>query len=472
MCERGATQPAGMNRRSNAARDSLRAASADAAPGHGEPWLRDYLHKSVSFRFAGHTLQFALSQSLFSSFDVDTGSRLLLASVAQQLAADPGERDRLRSILDLGCGTGVLGLALAKHYGADLTARDRDALALAVTAHNAARNGVACRTRGGVDITNLDGTREPGPFQLVVSNLPAKAGAPVLAHLVAAAAQVTDPDGRLAVVVVSNLAEQTRRQLAAVAELIHEREGNRHTVFHARPRARSPRAMATGAPDAATAATSTLPDPYRRRHAEMTMSGTSYLLDTCYGLPDFDRPSHLIELAAATMQRRLLAARASFPATTLVWNPGQGHLPVWLARCASTARNAARQPQFALASRDALQLLATCANLCRHGVPKDMIAIHHQVALHRTTGRHDVALLQTDDDLPAAARDGLFATLEPSLNPGGNVVLYGGAPDIAPLLRRRQPFKLVREGRRRALRVAILGAPLADVPSPLSTDAS
>ena len=111
--------------------------------------------------------------------------------MAQQLAADAAERGRLRSILDLGCGTGVLGLALAKHYAAELTARDRDALALTVTAHNAAGNGVTCTTRGGLDTGNLDGTREPGPFQLVVTNLPAKAGAPVLAHMMAAAARVT-----------------------------------------------------------------------------------------------------------------------------------------------------------------------------------------------------------------------------------------------------------------------------------------
>ena len=436
--------------------------SAAAAPEHGEPWLRDYLHKSVSFAFAGHTLQLALSQALFSSFDVDTGSRLLLASVAQQFAADAGERGRLRSILDLGCGTGVLGLALAKHYAAELTARDRDALALAVTAHNAAGNGVACRTRGGVDTGNLDGSRESGPFQLVVSNLPAKAGAPVLAHLIATAVQVTDAGGRVAVVVVNNLAEQTRRQLAEVAELIHERDGNRHTVFHARPRTRAAQAIETGAPAAETADTTALPAHYRRHHAEMTLAGTSYALQTSYGLPDFDRPSHLIELTAATMQRRLLAAKSPLPETILVWNPGQGHLPVWLARtvAAATATDAGCRPRFTLASRDALQLLAARANLCRHGIPDDAVALHHQVALHRTRGRHDLALLHPDDDLPAAARDGLFSTLQPLLNPGGNVVLCGGAPAIAPLLSRRRPFTLVRENRRRALRVAILGAPL------------
>ena len=321
--------------------------SAAAAPEHGEPWLRDYLHKSVSFAFAGHTLQLALSQALFSSFDVDTGSRLLLASVAQQLAADAGERSRLRSILDLGCGTGVLGLALAKHYAAELSARDRDALALAVTAHNAAGNGIACRTHGGVDTGNLDGSRESGPFQLVVSNLPAKAGAPVLAHLIATAVQVTDTGGRVAVVVVNNLADQTRRQLASVAELIHERDGNRHTVFHARPSTHAERAIATGVADAGAADTA-LPASYRRHHGEMTLAGASYALDTCYGLPDFDRPSHLTELAAATMQRRLLAARAPIPETILICNPGQGHLPVWLARATAAAHGHGRRAPSAL----------------------------------------------------------------------------------------------------------------------------
>ena len=435
--------------------------SSDDPPEHGEPWLRDYLHKTVSFAFAGQTLQFALSQSLFSSFDVDTGSRLLLASIAQQLSADPAERGRLRSILDLGCGTGVLGLALAKHYGAELTARDRDALALAVTAHNAAANGIACRTAGGVDTANLDGTCERGPYQLVVSNLPAKAGEPVLAHMIGAAVRVTAPGGRVALVVVSNLAQQTRRQLADVADLIHEREGNRHTVFHARPRSAD---TAVPAPAATPAPNAELPAPYRRHRAKMTLARASYPLETSYGLPDFDRPSHLIELTATTIQRRLLDPQGSdwSPAlnTILAWNPGQGHLPVWLARAAlaSGTVDGGGHPRFTLVSRDALQLLATRANLCRNNLPEHAVTLHHQVALHGAQGAHGLTLLHPDD-LPAAARDGLFSEVGRLLNPGGNAVLYGGAPAIAPLLGRRRPLTLVREARRRALRVAILGAP-------------
>ena len=430
------------------------------------PVLKDYLHKTVDFRFEGHTLRLALSQSLFSSYDVDSGSRLLLASVVRELAAHPDERRRLRSILDLGCGTGVLGLALAKRFAAVLTARDRDALALAVTAHNAAVNGVACTTHGGVDTTNLDGRGESDLFQLVVSNLPAKAGAPVLQRLVAAAAHATTPGGRIAIVVVANLAEQTRRQLAAVAEVIHSHRGNRHTVFHARPRPATAPGATDGDPLTAALA------PYERHRGTVTLAGESLSLTTRYGLPDFDTPSHLTTLAAAAMHRNRIPAPASEPQgrdahpAILVWNPGQGHLPVWLARMYGVTAREGGHPRFTLVSRDALQLLATRANLRRTGVPDTALELHHRVALPQLARRHDPALLNPDEDLPQPARDRLFAHAEPLLHPGGSLVVYGAAPAIAPLLARRRPFTMIRESRRRALRVAILRAPPASAAVP------
>ena len=451
------------------------------------PALSDYLHKTVAFRFEGHTLRLALSQSLFSSYDVDGGSRLLLASVVRQLAARPGEQRGLRSILDLGCGTGVLGLALAKRYAAELTARDRDALALAVTAHNAAANGIACTTRGGVDTTGLDGARERPGYQLVVANLPAKAGAPVLARLLAAAAEAALPGGRIAVVVVAPLAEAVRREFGAAAELIHEQRGSGHCVLHGRPRPRPPAAAPApepaptpdpapgGAPETALAA-------YHRHQGAVTVAGLSYPLATVYGLPDFDTPSHLIQLTATLLQRRAVLPAApperdSFPRGTephryragapaewpvLAWNPGQGHLAVWLARARAAAQ---RGPdggglRFTLASRDALQLLAARANLARNGVPGSAVTLRHEVGLPSGAApSYDLALLHPDQDLSAEARRELPARLAPLLRPDGQVVLYGAAPAIAPLLARRRPLTLVRESRRRALRAALLRAP-------------
>ena len=411
--------------------------------------MKEYLHKTVAFRFEGHTLRLALSQSLFSSHDVDSGTRLLLASVARELAAHLDEQRRLRSILDLGCGTGVLGLALAKRFAAALTACDRDALALAVTSHNAAENGVACTTRGGVDTVALDGSREPAVHQLVVANLPAKAGAPVLARLLAAAAEATAPGGRVAVVVVDPLAEEVRRGLGAVAELIHEHHGKRHTVFHGRPHA-----------PARTPATTVL-TAYRRHHGEVAVAGLSYPLVTVYGLPDFDTPSHLVQLTATLLRRNAMPPPAA-AWSVLAWNPGQGHLPVWLARAWAGARPEAPAGglRITLASRDALQLLATRANLAANGVEGAALTLRHEITLDTTaTPPHDLALLFPDDDLNAAARRTLMARLVPLVNPVGSVVLYGPAPAIAPLLARRRPFTPVRESRRRALRAALLRAP-------------
>lgn len=442
-----------------------------AAPAAGAA-LSDYLHKRVAFRFEGHTLRLALSQSLFSSYDVDGGSRLLLASVARQLAAHPAEQRGLHSILDLGCGAGVLGLALAKRYAANLTARDRDALALAVTAHNAAANGIACATRGGVDTTGLDGARERPGYQLVVANLPAKAGAPVLARLLAAAAEAALPGGRIAVVVVAPLADAVRREFGAAAELIHEHRGSGHCVLHGRPRTLAPPAGAAAeaapppGPDAALAA-------YHRHRGAVTVAGLSYPLAAVYGLPDFDTPSHLLRLAAALLQRRAVIPPAPAEWSVLAWNPGQGHLPVWLAHARAAARNAPGGGglRFTLVSRDALQLLAARANLTRNGVAESAVTLRHEAgpphgaipphgagAPSSAAAAYDLALLHPDDDLSADARRALPARLAPLLRPGGQVVLYGAAPAIAPLLARRRPLTLVRESRRRALRAALLRA--------------
>ncbi len=403
------------------------------------------IHKTVAFQFDGRTLQFGLSQSLFSSHEVDTGSRLLLKSLAQQLAGQPEEQRRLRSILDLGCGTGVLGVALARRYGAALTARDRDALALAVTAHNATLNGVSCTTAGGVDVANLDGTRDSGGYDLVVANLPAKAGTPVLAHLLARAAAVTAAGGRIAVVVVSPLAAQTRRQLAAVADLTHETRSRGHAVLQARPRATG---QPAGTPRAPLAA-------YRRHQGEFTLAGRTYPLVTVYGLSDFDTPSHLARVTAAVIQR----ASAALPVvrSMLVWNPGQGHLPVWLA-CTSGAP-AGAGPRLTLVGRDALQLLATAANLRRVGIPAHALTVRHQVGLGgngAAPDRHQLALLRPDDDLGGHSRRTLLSSAAALLDPEGAAVLAGSAPLIAPLLVHCKPLALVREARRRALRAAVL----------------
>ncbi|PKL07993.1 MAG: methyltransferase, partial [Spirochaetae bacterium HGW-Spirochaetae-7] len=61
--------------------------------------LETYVNKTVPFKFMGAEMSFELSHGLFSSFDIDSGSRLLLKLVAKNVeTADVG------SILDIGSG--------------------------------------------------------------------------------------------------------------------------------------------------------------------------------------------------------------------------------------------------------------------------------------------------------------------------------------------------------------------------------
>ena len=74
-----------------------------------EEFRKALVNKIVPFRFMGEDLRLALSHALFSSFDVDAGSKLLLKTLAQRV-----DLGTVGSVLDVGCGVGVLGLSLKK----------------------------------------------------------------------------------------------------------------------------------------------------------------------------------------------------------------------------------------------------------------------------------------------------------------------------------------------------------------------
>jgi len=81
-------------------------------------------------------------------------------------------RRRLRHVLDMGCGAGLLAIAAAKCWPAAVLAVDNDPVAVEVTADNARINGVGSRIKALVS----DGYAHPairrhGPFDLILSNI-------------------------------------------------------------------------------------------------------------------------------------------------------------------------------------------------------------------------------------------------------------------------------------------------------------
>lgn len=124
-----------------------------------------YYKKRIPYTCRGQTFAFDVAHTLFSSYQVDEGTDLFLRTIEP---ASP------QTILDLGCGCGVIGIVLARWFPqARVILADRDLLAVRYARHNAALN----------QTTNVEVTGSVGfehipdlPFDLIVSNIPAKIG--------------------------------------------------------------------------------------------------------------------------------------------------------------------------------------------------------------------------------------------------------------------------------------------------------
>jgi hypothetical protein len=337
--------------------------------------LETYVNKTVEFKFNGAALRFDLSHALFSSFDIDVGTRLLLKTAARDPVLASARR-----ILDEGCGVGVIGLCAAKAFPeAEVLLRDRDSLAVAFAERNRLLNrlrGISAWKDPASGEERLprpapraergllgDGSENGSPedsrgFDFVFSNLPAKAGAPVLARFFdrlsgKAGFPLLVPGGRAAVVVVNPLAEAASEWISASGlGLIDTARGGMHRVYVVERVAGDAGKAAAAPPEAAPDAPGL--GPYIRAESRFKLGDLAYRAFGFWGLPEFDTPSYgssaAAELAAKAMGGRGAARDALF------LEPGAGHLALWAARELGVRRLTA-------ASRDELALRAAGRNL-------------------------------------------------------------------------------------------------------------
>lgn len=397
------------------------------------------VHKRVDFPWAGRTLRLWLSQSLFAGDDVDAGTRALLDVTAGRLGGLP-----VRRALDLGCGAGAIGVALAALWpAARIVMSDRDALAAAVSAANAQENGAAAAAVGCLGVP-----AGQAPFDLIAANLPAKVGEPVLAMLVRTAAAAA-PRGHLALVVIRARQGLVEQALGGRARIAHRRELRAHTVFIAQAVPGADGADRTGG----AAPVDDELSAYLRTDAALRYGGQVVRLRTAWGLPDFDSVPYALRAAEPLLNAAALGRRV------LVWNPGQG-----LAACrlalppaageAPPAAGCRRLPSITAGSRDLLQVRVTQRNLRRAGVVA--AGVHApSIAAARTAGRFSgVMATHADADGPwwrwiAEAADRL-------LEPDGRLLLTAGSTPVERAVRSLAGFAKLADRRRRGFRAVLL----------------
>ena len=171
----------------------------------------------------GHRLTFHTTWGLFSPRGIDNGSYLLIEHI--------DVRDG-QWTLDLGCGYGAMGLAIAKACpGGTVHLVDTDFVAVDFARKNAQLNGLANCT---AYLSNAFSAVGDIRFDNVVANLPAKVGKELLYIILSDAREHLKPGGQLVVVTISGLKEFIKRNFQEVFGNYKKlKQGREHAVFRA-----------------------------------------------------------------------------------------------------------------------------------------------------------------------------------------------------------------------------------------------
>jgi len=181
-----------------------------------------YFKKEIIYPFEGEKFKFDVGNTLFSTFDLDHGTDVLLRAI---IPNNP------KSILDIGCGYGPIGIVLAKkNPQAQVTMIDKDLLAVRYAKLNIEKNTINnANVLGSVGMEQImDKT-----FDLIVSNIPAKIGdKAIIQDFILIPFEHLNPGGELWIVIINalnRLVPKIKRQYQLNIKRAKKRSG--HSVY-------------------------------------------------------------------------------------------------------------------------------------------------------------------------------------------------------------------------------------------------
>jgi len=157
--------------------------------------MDSYFKKEITYPYKGIKFVFDVAHTLFSTFAIDHGTDML---IRHMVLNNP------KTILDLGCGYGPIGIVLAKtNPQAEVTMVDADLLAVRYTNINIKKNTISNAIAiGSVGMEAVIDKK----FDLIVSNIPAKTGDEAITQeFILTPYTHLHPGGELWIVVVSGL---------------------------------------------------------------------------------------------------------------------------------------------------------------------------------------------------------------------------------------------------------------------------
>lgn len=169
--------------------------------------------RTIKYNFSGKRLEYVSNAGLFSHGEVDAISDTLLRNLPKLEG----------SLLDLGCGWGLIGVALGAAYGVEVTMSDVNQRALECVALNAENNKVDADIILSDCCDNINST-----FDTITLNPPVHAGKQVMFRMYEEAHERLNSGGRFFVVIQKKHgAESTIKKLSEIFG-----ESNTKIIYH------------------------------------------------------------------------------------------------------------------------------------------------------------------------------------------------------------------------------------------------
>lgn len=144
--------------------------------------------RTIIYEYANETLEFTSDLGVFSKDKVDFGSRLLMETYIKC-----GKKSV--SLLDVGCGYGIIGLTLAHFMDVKPTLVDVNKRALHLASMNAKKLGITATILESDAYSNIT-----SKYECIITNPPIRAGKPKVIEIITGAYDYLLDNGELWIV--------------------------------------------------------------------------------------------------------------------------------------------------------------------------------------------------------------------------------------------------------------------------------